>query len=63
MSELWNWELIEGRANTYYVRGNIYNDSKERFNDGTSVTTSSLQSIDFITGVVETKNSTYKLIN
>ncbi len=55
-----NW-TVEKRGSAYVVCGNIYNDTKNRFRDGTPIHTSRVEYIDFVNGIVKTKNSTYNL--
>lgn len=55
-----NWTIVRW-GNSVVVVGEIYNDSKNRFADGTSIHTSKLTHCDFEKGVVETLNSTYNL--
>lgn len=55
-----NWE-IANYGGDYVIYGNIFNDENHRFADGTSIHTSRLKSVDFVKGVVHTKNSTYNL--
>jgi hypothetical protein len=67
MPRLENWSIIEDSSNPYLapecrkkrLQGNIYGDA--RFEDGTSVTTSSLQSIDIDKKIAQTKNTVYQL--
>ena len=55
-----NW-TIERWGSGVVVIGKIYNDTKNRFADGTSIHTSKLTHCDFANGVIETLNSTYNL--
>ena len=55
-----NW-TIEKWGNSVVICGNIYNDQKNRFRDGTSIHTSRVEHVDFVNGVAKTKNSTYNL--
>lgn len=43
------------------ITGQIFNDIKKRFVDGTPITTSQVLKIDFVNGIVETRNSIYYL--
>jgi hypothetical protein len=54
------WE-IGNYGGAYVIYGNIFNDEKHRFADGTPIHTSRLKSVDFVEGVAHTKNSTYNL--
>ena len=54
-AEIRNWAEYGGR-----VAGQIYGDTKGRFLDGTSVTTSTIVSRDG--DIIKTRNSTYKLV-
>ena len=56
-----NWVVIEMADGRYVLRGEIYNDAKERFKDGTEIQTSRLLSINFITHTAVTKNTEYYL--
>lgn len=56
-----NWEIIKRYDGAVVIRGEIYNDIKGRFSDGTTITTSRVLNADFIKGIVETKNSVYRL--
>lgn len=55
-AELHNW----GKAGNRYF-GEIYNDTKGRFEDGTSVNTSSAVAVEG--DILVTKNTRYKLVN
>lgn len=59
-NSLIDW-TIEKRYGSYVLYGTIYNDTKNRFADGTYIHTSSLTEIDFVNKVAKTKNSTYNL--
>jgi hypothetical protein len=48
-------------GDAYVIYGNIFNDEKHRFANGTPIKTSRLKSVDFVKGVARTKNSTYNL--
>ena len=52
---------IEKWGDAFVICGNIFNDEKNRFADGTPIHTSRLQIIDFVEKIVKTKNSTYNL--
>ena len=52
---------IEKWGEAFVICGNIHNDTKNRFRDGTHIHTSRVESIDFVNGVAKTKNSTYNL--
>lgn len=43
------------------ICGNIYNDTKCRWEDGTFIHTSQVVKVDFATGVVEALNTIYNL--
>lgn len=54
------WEIT--REDDYViVRGYIYNDIKKRFEDGTYIHTSMVLKADFVSGIIETRNSVYHL--
>ena len=60
MPRIENWTLISLSANeNYQVTGQSYDDV--RCKDGTGVRTSTLKSINFETGEVQTLNTKYKL--
>jgi hypothetical protein len=52
---------IHGAKGVTLIWGDIYNDTKGRFADGTHIHTSPIKSVDFEEKVVHTKNSTYNL--
>lgn len=54
------WTL-EKRGNSFVICGFIFNDTKNRFENGMSIHTSKVEQIDFVNGIVKTKNSTYNL--
>ena len=56
-----NWSVVPCVDGSIVVYGEIYNDTKNRFFDGSRIRTSRVQSIDFVAGVVKTLNSTYNL--
>jgi len=58
MSRLENWKMV-GWGSHYRLVGEIYSD--ERFLDGTTVTTSSIQEIDELAGWAQTRNTRYEL--
>lgn len=55
-----NWR-IEKFRDSIIIFGEIYNDIKKRFVDGTEIHTSKILKADFVNGVVETLNSVYHL--
>ena len=57
-----NWSIHKTWDGCYILVGNIYNDSKGRFDDGTEVRTSALRSIDFVLGVAYTEHTRYILV-
>lgn len=56
-----NWNIENAYDGSVMIVDNIYNDTKGRFVDGTSIHTSRVMSIDFANGVVKTRNSFYNL--
>ena len=56
-----NWSIETFWDGSVVIYGEIYNDTKNRFSDGTHIRTSRVQYIDFVESVVKTKNSTYNL--
>ena len=56
-----NWDIESACDGSVMIVGNIYNDTKNRFVNGTYIHTSRVISIDFTIGVVKTKNSFYNL--
>lgn len=56
-----NWQIERHWDGNIVIYGEIYNDTKERFADGSHIRTSRVESIDFLSGIVKTKNSTYNL--
>ena len=56
-----NWYITQMSDKRVVVCGDIYNDIKCRFADGTPIQTSRVLKADFVNGVVETKNSVYHL--
>ena len=55
-----NWR-IQKIGDSVIIFGEIYNDIKKRFADGTEIHTSKILKADFMNGVVETLNSVYHL--
>lgn len=55
-----NW-IVVGIPQGMVIEGEIYNDIKKRFEDGTVIHTSIVLKADFVNGVVETRNSVYHL--
>lgn len=55
-----NW-IVVGIRQGMVIKGEIYNDIKKRFEDGTVIHTSIVLKADFVNGVVETLNSVYHL--
>ena len=55
-----NWYILS-LGKSIVVCGDVYNDLKKRFDDGTFIHTSKVISIDFELGIVRTLNSIYKL--
>ena len=56
-----NWSIHLMYDGRYVLRGEIYNDAKERFKDGTHIHTSALREINFVGGYADTKNTRYAL--
>ena len=56
-----NWQITRVNNDFVIIYGNIYNDIKGRFPDGTDIHTSKVLKINFVDGVVETRNSVYHL--
>jgi hypothetical protein len=56
-----NWYMQKRPTGAVVVTGNVYNDIKRRFADGTLITTSRVLKADFVNGIIETKNSVYHL--
>lgn len=52
---------IEKWGRAFVICGNIYNDTRNRFPNGTPIHTSRVEYIDFVNGIAKTKNSTYNL--
>lgn len=55
-----NWDITYSNG-YWYLQGVVSNDTKKRFKDGTFVTTSSLQKVNFKKGIAVTRNTVYKL--
>lgn len=55
-----NW-IVVAIPQGMVISGEIYNDIKKRFEDGTVIHTSRVLKADFVNGVVETLNSVYHL--
>lgn len=56
-----NWNVENCWDGSVVLSGEIYNDTKNRFPDGTHIYTSRVHFIDFVTGIAKTKNSVYSL--
>lgn len=59
-----NWTYTIGPRGGYLFSGYLYNDSKNRWEDGTPIMTSLVRdvSVDYTEGsIVQTRNSTYLL--
>lgn len=56
-----NWYIVTIRGRKIVVCGDIFRDIKGRFPDGTHIQTSRVLKVDFVNGVVETRNSVYHL--
>lgn len=56
-----NWEIANYWNGSIVIYGEIYNDIKNRFVNGTHIRTSNVQYVDFVEGIVKTKNSIYNL--
>lgn len=55
-----NW-IVVAIPQGMVIEGEIYNDIKKRFEDGTVIHTSIVLKADFVNGLVETRNSVYHL--
>lgn len=55
-----NW-IVVAIPQGMVIEGEIYNDIKKRFEDGTVIHTSIVLKTDFVNGLVETRNSVYHL--
>lgn len=56
-----NWYITQREDKVVILHGQIYNDIKCRFADGTPIHTYRVLKADFVNGVVETRNSVYHL--
>lgn len=56
-----NWKIQQMPDGSYVLVGNIYNDAKERFADGTEIRTAPLRNIDFVGGFADTEHTLYTL--
>ncbi len=56
-----NWRVDNFWDGSVVIHGEIYNDAKHRFSDGTHIRTSRLRRIDFIEGIAETMHTIYIL--
>ena len=56
-----NWTIEPYWDGNIVIYGEIYNDTKNRFPDGTHIRTSAVHHVDFVEGIAKTKNSTYNL--
>lgn len=56
-----NWSIHRMYDGRYVLMGEIYNDAKERFKDGTHIRTSPLREINFVGGYADTENTLYTL--
>ena len=56
-----NWTIENYWDGSVVIYGEIYNDTKNRFSNGTHIRTSRVHYIDFVEGIAKTKNSTYNL--
>ena len=56
-----NWTVETYWDGNVVIRGEIYNDEKGRFEDGTKIRTSRVLFIDFENRVARTRNSIYNL--
>lgn len=69
MSRLENWSFCVDNSNPFlapelrksYVYGEIYEDDKGRFKDGSNIRTSTIVDFDINNMIIKTRNSTYKL--
>ena len=55
------WTVHRSVSGSYYITGTLVNDQKGRFPEDTYIRTSHLRSVDFVEGIAETLNSTYRL--
>lgn len=56
-----DWRLVRTFSGAVQMHGTIYNDTKGRFLDGARIGTSKVLRVDFESGVLVTKNTTYNL--
>lgn len=56
-----NWTIVKINEEDVIMYGSVYNDIKGRFPDGCFIHTSKVLKVDFVNGIVETKNSVYHL--
>lgn len=56
-----NWSIGRVDGGKVVVWGEVHNDTKGRFSNGMFIRTSQVLRVDFTSGIVETKNSIYKL--
>lgn len=56
-----DWYIQRAYDGGVVIVGKIYNDTKNRFEDGTEIQTSAVQQADFAEGVIFTRNSVYHL--
>lgn len=59
-AELRNWLLLGNVEGKRWAIGDIFNDSKNRFKDGTEVRTSSI--VEIKGDIIVTRNSVYRLV-
>ena len=57
-----NWSIQKTWDGCHVLIGRLYNDDKERYDDGTEIRTSALRSIDFVMGVAYTDHTRYILV-
>lgn len=60
-AELHEWEMHE-HGNRVYFTGKIYGDRKRRFEDGELIRTRTYAHLYNNDGILQTKNSVYKLV-
>ena len=72
MPRLEDWRIVEKNTSPYItpegrvnkiLQGHIYNDENERFEDGTLISTSTIQTINLKNKTVQTRNTFYTLGN
>ena len=61
-ADLDTWAIMN-KGSAMIVRGIIYNDEAKRFPDGSQIISSRVVSVDTFNMKVETRNTTYNLIN